>query len=262
MSSNSIGFKEILKEISKENKWKYSSYSKIDPEVKMNFPFQNPRKNQLETISEIKEAIDKGFKYIILEAGTGTGKSAIAATLASMYDSTYILTVTKQLQEQYLNDFSNLGFKLVKGRGNFKCKKYAQENVDLGCDEGRCVVEGYKCEYSIKDNHVEVSEANVCEYDFQKFQGLISDVVISNYHYLFLELNYVEDFTERTLMIFDEAHNIENSIMSQLKLEIDRKDLKEYIAADRGYDRHRRRAGVPPVLRYSRGRYAAFLCFE
>ena len=109
--------------------WKYSDYSKINKEVKDNFPFKTPRNEQLETISEIKEAIDNGYKYIILEAGTGTGKSAIAATLASMYDSSYILTVTKQLQDQYLDDFSDLGFKVVKGRGNFYFKKYEDEGV-------------------------------------------------------------------------------------------------------------------------------------
>ena len=214
------------------NYWKYSIYSKINPKVKENFPFANPREHQLETISEIVEAIDKGYKYIILEAGTGTGKSAIAATLASMYDSTYILTVTKQLQDQYLNDFHSLGFKLVKGRGNFECRKYAEENISQNCDIGRCIVEGYKCEYSIKNNYDDLSEDKVCAYDCQKFKGLTSKVVISNYHYLYLELNHVGDFTKRNLMIFDEAHNVESSIMHQLKLEFNRKELKEYIGVN------------------------------
>ncbi len=61
--------------------WQYSSYSQIKPEVKRNFPFKHPRPDQLETISEIVDAINQGYKYIVLEAGTGTGKSAIAATL-------------------------------------------------------------------------------------------------------------------------------------------------------------------------------------
>lgn len=129
------------------NQWQYSTYSKVDEEVKKYFPFKKARKHQLETISEIKEAIDKGYKYIVLEAGTGTGKSVIAATLSSMHDSSYILTVTKQLQDQYLHDFKNLGFKLVKGRGNFTCKKYLEDDIEQGCDEGRCVIEGYQCDF-------------------------------------------------------------------------------------------------------------------
>ena len=95
--------------------WNYSNYSKVNPEVAKHFPFSKPRQYQLETVSEILEAINKGYKYIVLEAGTGTGKSAIAATLAQIFNTSYILTITKQLQDQYLNDFNNLGFKLVKG---------------------------------------------------------------------------------------------------------------------------------------------------
>lgn len=210
------------------NDWEYSTYSKVNPEVRENFPFEKPREHQLETISEIKEAIDNGYKYIVLEAGTGTGKSAIAATLASMYESTYILTVTKQLQDQYLQDFKGLGFKLVKGRSNFKCKKYGEDNLDYNCDTGRCVLEGYRCEYSLNRNHDDINRNNTCHYFYQKFVGLNSDVVISNYPYMFLELNYVEDFKKRKLMIFDEAHNLEDNLMNQLKLEFKTKDLKEY----------------------------------
>ena len=215
------------------NKWPYSTYSKVDSSVKRHFPFDTARQNQLETISEIKNAIDRGYKYIILEAGTGTGKSAIAATLASMYDSTYILTVTKQLQDQYLKDFKDLGFRLVKGRGNFPCRKYLQDKIKLNCDEGRCIREGYRCEFSLKNNDgADITKVGLCHYDYQKYLGLISKVVITNYAYLFLELNYVEDFSKRKLMVFDEAHNLENAIMNQLKLEFDRKELKEYIGVN------------------------------
>ena len=211
------------------NGWQYSTYLKVDPQVKENFPFTNPRVHQLETISEIKEAIDNGYKYIVLEAGTGTGKSVMAATLASMYDSTYILTITKQLQDQYQRDFKDLGFKVVKGRGNFKCKKYLEDKINQRCDEGRCVIEGYNCEYSIKRKSPEtINKSNTCEYEYQKWIAINSEVVISNYHYMFLELNYNQDFNKRKLIICDEAHNLENTIMHQLKLEFNRKELKEY----------------------------------
>lgn len=213
--------------------WNYSNYSKINIEAAKHFPFSEARKNQLETISEIRQAIDNGYKYIILEAGTGTGKSAIAATLALMSDSSYILTVTKQLQDQYIRDFSNLGFKLVKGRGNFKCRKYEEKGVDLNCDKGLCVIEGYKCEYSLKNHSAEeITEENTCTYFYQKYLAMIADVAIANYPYMFLELNYVDDFSNRNLMICDEAHNIESMIMEQLTLEFEKKDLKEYLDFD------------------------------
>lgn len=193
--------------------WQYSNYSKTAPEAERHFPFKSPRPSQLETISEIIEAIDNGYKYIILEAGTGTGKSAIAYTLSSIYESSYILTVTKQLQDQYLEDFSNLC--LVKGRSNFKCSR----DMTLTCDEGKCILEDGPCENPKTD----------CDYYTQKFKALNSKTVISNYHFMFLELNYVADFTKRRLMICDEAHNLENTLMGQLKIEFSVDDLKDYL---------------------------------
>ena len=193
--------------------WQYSNYSKVNQKVHNSFPFKNPRPDQLETISEIVHAIDSGYRFIVLEAGTGTGKSAIAATLASIYDSSYILTVTKQLQDQYINDFSN--FKLVKGLKNFTCRHYP----DNQCDEGKCILEGVSCENPVRS----------CDYYAQKQAALNSKTVVSNYHYMFLELNYVEDFTKRQLMICDEAHNLENTLMSQLKLEFSKEDLENYL---------------------------------
>ncbi|MBE6491198.1 MAG: ATP-dependent DNA helicase [Methanobrevibacter sp.] len=210
--------------------WNYSNYSKINPEVAKHFPFSHPRQFQLETISEITEAINKGYKYIVLEAGTGTGKSAIAATLSGMFDSSYILTVTKQLQDQYMKDFSDLGFKLVKGRGNFQCRNYKKDSIIQSCDLGKCVVEGHSCKYSLNNHEKEkITKENTCEYYYQKYMGLNSKVTVANYHYMFMELNYVSDFSKRDLMICDEAHNIESMMMNQLTLEFDRHDLKEYL---------------------------------
>ena len=210
--------------------WKYSNYSKISPNAERHFPFTTPRRYQLETISEIEDAITKGYRYIVLEAGTGSGKSAVAAALSGMFDSTYILTITKQLQDQYLRDFANLGFTKVKGRSNFKCKKYSEDGIKQTCEFGRCAVEGYPCRYSLK-NHAdgEITRENTCEYYYQKYMGLTSQTTVANYPYMFLELNYVEDFKKRDLMILDEAHNIESMIMNQLTLEFDRHDLKEYV---------------------------------
>lgn len=207
--------------------WQYSDYSKINPEVMHHFPFTNPRDGQLETVSEILDAIGKGYKYIILEAGTGTGKSAIAATLASISESSYILTITKQLQDQYLRDFTN--FRVVKGRSNFNCCKYRNALLPKPCSEGKCIIEGYECKYSLKNRKNEITQSNTCPYYYQKYLALNSKAVISNYQYLFLELNYVKDFQKRDLMICDEAHNLEAMLMDQLTLEFSKEDLEEYL---------------------------------
>lgn len=107
-------------------------YPHIETDIIENFPFETPRVGQLDIIQDINDAIRQGYKYIILEAGTGTGKSAIATTLAKMYGSAYILTMTKQLQAQYADEFD---FPLVKGRQNFAC---LNDNLESTCDMGTC----------------------------------------------------------------------------------------------------------------------------
>ena len=79
-----------------------------------------PRPEQKKIINEIIEAIEMGFKNIIVEAGTGTGKSAIATTIANYMGDSYILTMTKQLQNQYLDDFEYM-LAEIKGTSNYNC---------------------------------------------------------------------------------------------------------------------------------------------
>ena len=87
------------------------------------FPFERYRKNQREVIEEIRKAFKK-YKYVILEAPTGSGKSAIALTLAQLYKrlgrKTHILTIQKLLQDQYANDFANKLY-VMKGKSNYIC---------------------------------------------------------------------------------------------------------------------------------------------
>ena len=79
-----------------------------------------PRPVQIEIIKEILSAIDKGYKNIILEAGTGIGKSAIATTISNYFDNSYIITMTNQLLQQYLYDFEEM-VNEIKGRSNYQC---------------------------------------------------------------------------------------------------------------------------------------------
>ncbi|HZC49707.1 MAG TPA: ATP-dependent DNA helicase [Nitrososphaeraceae archaeon] len=84
-----------------------------------NFPFISQRNNQTKVLNEICEAFNSGYKYILLEAPTGFGKSAVAVSVAKTLGSSYICTSTKDLQTQYARDFSFI--KVAKGKSNFPC---------------------------------------------------------------------------------------------------------------------------------------------
>ncbi|MBE6503506.1 MAG: ATP-dependent DNA helicase [Methanobrevibacter sp.] len=206
-------------------------YPNIDDEIIVNFPFNEPRLGQLEIIQDINDAIKKGYKYIILEAGTGTGKSAIATTLAKMYESAYILTMTKQLQSQYSDEFD---FPLVKGRSNFAC---LYDNLETSCDMGSCKTtpssSNFFCKYGVAKNpsldaelafddsfggSVFYQSPDHCHYWNQKANAVNSPITLMNYDYAIVELNYVKHFGTRSLLILDEAHNIENKLMSTMEV--------------------------------------------
>jgi len=84
-----------------------------------NFPFTTQRNNQERVLNEICAAFNSGYKYIILEAPTGFGKSPVAIAVAMTLGSSYICTATKDLQSQYSKDFPY--FKVAKGKNNFPC---------------------------------------------------------------------------------------------------------------------------------------------
>jgi ATP-dependent DNA helicase DinG len=89
------------------------------PNLINNFPFASQRYNQVNVLNQICDAFNSGYKYIILEAPTGFGKSPVAVTIAMTLGSSYICTSTKDLQTQYSRDFPYL--KVAKGKNNFPC---------------------------------------------------------------------------------------------------------------------------------------------
>ena len=86
--------------------------------IKMEYyPYKEPRIIQGKIIEAINRNI-KDYRYFILELGTGIGKSAIAKTICSSYNKAFLLTVTKQLQDQYIKDFKGDDIQSIKGKVN------------------------------------------------------------------------------------------------------------------------------------------------
>jgi len=186
--------------------------SNLDWMVYWSLPKYSPRNSQIKLINQINFAIGEGFKNIILEAGTGIGKSAIATTLANMYDDSYILTMTKQLQEQYLDDFGDMLVE-IKGRGNYKC------NYKGSCDF--CI----KAEYNLR-------RCSDCEYQIAFKKATEAKNVITNYDFLYYTGVANPLLDSRELLILDEAHNLERKMLMLSSSELNR----EYISTKFGID--------------------------
>ena len=186
--------------------------SNLDWMIYWSLPQHTPRNSQITLINKINWAIGEGYKNIILEAGTGIGKSAIATTLANMYDDSYILTMTKQLQEQYLNDFEDMLVE-IKGKGNYPC------NYKGSCDF--CIKEEYNlrgcsdCSFRMALNIAKKSENVITNYDFLYYMGVVNKIL-----------------NPRELLILDEAHNLERKMLMLSSGDLNR----EYIATKFGID--------------------------
>lgn len=121
-----------------------------------------------------------------------SGKSAISMLVAKMSGArTCILTATKGLQDQLMNDFSSIA-SVVKGQNNFRCTLVPP----LRADEGPCH-EGMSCSYS---------RSGGCPYREQLKRALDAQIVITNYAYYLAQTRYSSGLGEFDLLIADESH--------------------------------------------------------
>lgn len=192
-----------------------------------------PRITQIDVLSKISQAIDNNKKFIIVSAATGSGKSFIAKCIANITTShsndycediihykfntdyntgdsgAFILTVTKNLQDQYNSFFNDIS--ICKGKQNFKCSK----DTTRTCDIGLCVcTPGCKRECLLDDN---------CKYYLQKKQALLSQITVLNYEQYF---SFEETVNKRSVIICDEASELENKLVEYGTLRIDIDSLK------------------------------------
>jgi predicted DnaQ family exonuclease/DinG family helicase len=113
-------------------------------------PGYEERREQMEMVDHVCEAFNESL-YLMIEAGTGTGKSMAYLVPAIMWsalnnDKVIISTNTKNLQEQlfkkdlpFLENSLKFKFKkaLLKGRGNYLCVRkflYTLDNKDRELD--------------------------------------------------------------------------------------------------------------------------------
>lgn len=216
----------------------------IDRDWKKHFPYPEPRREQPEVIEKILEAlIDNDKKFAILEAPTGTGKSAIGYTVGRCFKNYWYVTAQKILQSQLSDDFGengkwSNGYPMIelKGRNAYPCdfyshalndKNYApplsqeqiriyQKNVKDGvdCAKGECKRKG-KSKLSYCDKN------NICPYFNQLGKAISSPAVLMNFHSFIFQTEFVPDrWDHKTLLIIDEAHNTEQVLMDFVSFKI------------------------------------------
>jgi len=210
------------------------------------FPFSTMRTYQRDVLEKIESAINAGKKFIILEAPVGFGKSAVAAAVCRSLKSAYVLTSTKQLQEQYSSDF---GFNMVMGKSNFTCYVPTSSGHSVACSRGRCQADWSlsdcphylsfdqyedhlkhlcdkesKCELQFRT----AGDRKLCTYYKQKWDSFREKVTVGNYAFFFSELRYTEDVRKRKLLVCDEAHDLERQLVGAASFTFKASTIRQY----------------------------------
>ena len=177
------------------------------------FPYPEIREAQSKSIDFILDSfINKNKKFVIVEAGTGVGKSAIGYTVSQYLNSLpenkeskfhkggYFLTTQKILQAQYIKDFGsgNGLMRSIKSSTNYRCT-YNKKN---SCGEGQRLLK-------VADKNSRFFKACTfnCSYKKAKEEFIKSSEGVSNFSYFLAETYYSGKLEPRELLVIDEAHN-------------------------------------------------------
>ena len=183
------------------------------------FPFKEYYPYQLESIFKINTSLfNNDKKFFVLEAPTGSGKSAIAYTIGRQAINEFIVdkeeemlnciicTKTKNLQMQYITS----GFEKTEhiwSSMNYACPYFDKEyNVHYG--RGMCVG-AERC-----------PKSNACKYLIQKRKFMKAQIGITNYHYFF------NARTKANVLILDEAHSIDKTLCDIYEIEFSEKSIR------------------------------------
>ncbi|MFI5407215.1 MAG: DEAD/DEAH box helicase family protein, partial [Nitrososphaerales archaeon] len=205
--------------------------------VQERYAFPTMRKEQIDIINKIENAF-KTHDFVFLEAPTGIGKSGVVMSLSlRMNDygpTSFVMTSSKLLQDQYNDDFSEFT-KTIKGKNNFDCvDPDTDSRMRLKCDTGRCCFDSnYRCTVKPKkEDFITINRGlgksekvlyqgqikEACGYFMQKIKGLRAGHTVLNYKYFFSLYFYTGELDKRDLMVFDEAHNLENVILDFISI--------------------------------------------
>lgn len=207
----------------------------------------SPSKSQIQLISGVEKAFARGKKFVICCAPTGTGKSFLGKVLANIsspptqnhvnliksYDAfrqdytgnytnetevikeppfgSFVLTITKSLQDQYLKLFDDS--KLLKGKTNYQCQ--VDENFDV--ESAPCVLAN-----KLKED---CWSKNLCPYYNARNTALTEKFSILNYK-MFLSLpNHVK---RKNFIICDEASELEDELVKRFSAFIEYDKLRNF----------------------------------
>lgn len=193
------------------------------------FPYEDIRPGQKDILHALDKIYNSGkkYRYIVVEAGTGIGKSAIAKAVSHKEGNCYLLTATKQLQDQYEHDFYNMSVRVVKGSANYNCV------VDEGmkCANGEC-----KYKPNVRKDCI---SHNICPYINAKKAAEASEMYVTSYSYFLRVTRRIDNskpFPKRNVVVVDECHLLEDQLINCAGFSLSREYLDKRYNLKHGLD--------------------------
>jgi Rad3-related DNA helicase len=204
-----------------------------------------PNSAQVKLLKNIDQAFDDGYKFVVCNAPTGSGKSFISKTLANSSKEssdnfkdlitsytafkidqtgsythedeceeeepagTFALTITKALQDQYKDLFNDTV--LLKGKRNYVSTIDSNIDVEL---------ESLIIPKSILEDH---RRRHKCPYHNNRRDALINKFAALNYNMFFSLPNHIK---KRQYLVCDEAAELEDQLVKEFSCDINFEMLK------------------------------------
>lgn len=192
------------------------------------FPFGEIRDAQRDAIDfAIDSFVNKGKRFVVIEAGTGVGKSAIGLTIArymnashpepeggAFRNGSYFLTTQKILQEQYVKDFGEPkgSMRQLMSSSNYQCKFHKKQS----CAES---IRMLKMEQDKSSKFYRTCQFS-CNYREEKAKFVNSNESITNFSYFLAETSYAGKLVPRSLLVVDEAHNTDTELCGFIEISV------------------------------------------
>ncbi|MNM62397.1 ATP-dependent DNA helicase DinG [compost metagenome] len=181
-----------------------------------NFPFKEIRPQQKTVLEKLQKSWENdSYKFYVCELPTGFGKSPVAQAIGMTVDDTFLLTVTKQLQDQYVKDFGSKKVVSLKGKANYPCN--VKDGLNVEC--GPCTVD--------KNLLKECKSNGICAYYKQRDRALAAQIAVTSTQFFLYSTTCGRYWKPRDTIIVDECHLLEQTLVQWATTLISPKELKE-----------------------------------
>jgi ATP-dependent DNA helicase DinG len=150
---------------------------------------------------------------------TGSGKSALNVAVALLSgEPTCIVTASRGLQTQYMDDFAEIGMVDIRGRANYKCQ-CKPEDPSYTCEDGYAASCMYKGTVACPSSKAEMKAAT-------------SKLVVTNYAKWTAAKRTGQGMEHFTQLILDEAHNAPRAIADAMQVILNYKEIEDGLQLD------------------------------